>query len=85
MERNALIYSASECTVIIHSRFKQGGTWIGATQAIRKRICPLAVKDDGGEAAKAFIALGALPLGSVEGLEKVLVQNPAHRGLFGIG
>jgi len=85
MERNALIYAASECTVIAHARFKEGGTWIGAVEATRRHICPLIVRDDGTQASRALIGLGGAPLESPAGLAEAIAGSPAQKGLFGIG
>ncbi|MEZ0326767.1 MAG: DNA-processing protein DprA [Fimbriimonas sp.] len=63
MERNALIYAASRQTIVVHSRFREGGTWVGATDALRRRLCPLLVRDDPeSQAHRALMALGARSL-----------------------
>lgn len=85
MERNALIYAASEQTVIAHARFKQGGTWIGAVQANRKHLCPLIVREDGSPASRALIGLGGTPIREPSLLADALANPPFQRGLFGIG
>jgi predicted Rossmann fold nucleotide-binding protein DprA/Smf involved in DNA uptake len=85
MERNTLIYAASEQTVVIQARFKQGGTWIGAAEATRKRLCPLIVRDDGSQASQALIALGATPIKSPQDLGQAIAITPEQRGLFEIG
>ena len=85
MERNTLIYAASEQTVIAHARFKQGGTWIGAVQANRKHLCPLIVREDGSPASRALIGLGGTPIREPSLLADALANPPFQRGLFGIG
>lgn len=45
MERNALIYAASPFAVVCHARFRQGGTWHGACDALRRRLCRVVVLD----------------------------------------
>ena len=62
MERNALIYAASIQTIAIGARFGFGGTWHGAAQALRKRLCDVWIPADGSPAANALISLGATPL-----------------------
>jgi predicted Rossmann fold nucleotide-binding protein DprA/Smf involved in DNA uptake len=85
MERNALIYAASELTVVVQAQFKSGGTWIGAVEATRKRICPLVVRDDGSQAARAVIALGGSPIQSAAELEAAVASRPAQSALFELG
>lgn len=85
MERNGLIYASAEQTVIAHARFKEGGTWIGAVDALRRRLCPLLVREDDGPASRALTALGAKSVASADDLEAALSQTPVQKGLFGIG
>jgi len=85
MERNSLIYAGSEQTVVVHARFKAGGTWIGAVEANRKRLCPLVVRDDGDQASRALIALGGIPIVSPNDLRAAVARIPSQKGLFEIG
>lgn len=85
MERNALIYAASERTVVVEARFKQGGTWIGAAEAIRRRLCPLIVRDDGSQASRALIGLGATPIADPTQLAVALADPAVQQDLFGAG
>jgi predicted Rossmann fold nucleotide-binding protein DprA/Smf involved in DNA uptake len=62
MERNALIYSIGGIAAVGHARFKQGGTWIGAVTALRRRLCRLIVRGSDSPATRALVALGASPL-----------------------
>lgn len=83
MERNALIYAASEHTVVISARFKEGGTWIGATEALRRKLTRLVVRRSPSDAAsRALIALGAIPLDRPEDLQLALLAAPATSSLF---
>ena len=43
MERNALIYALSDQTVAMAAELKSGGTWAGAVDALRRRLCVLGV------------------------------------------
>lgn len=43
MERNALIYAMSDQTVAMAAELKSGGTWAGAVDALRRRLCVLGV------------------------------------------
>ena len=60
MERNTLIYASSPLTVVVRPRFRAGGTWAGAVEAIRRRSSKTAVwGPEGDEAVEALIRLGA--------------------------
>jgi len=60
MQRNLLLYAASQFTVAVSPRFRQGGTWFGAVDALRRRICPVyLLADEGDPACKALVSLGA--------------------------
>ncbi|RYG44293.1 hypothetical protein EON79_15200 [bacterium] len=78
MERNALIYAASELAFIGHARLRQGGTWHGATDALRRHLCRLAIPPPGEEPGlRALAALGASALNSASDLETLLRRSPA--------
>jgi predicted Rossmann fold nucleotide-binding protein DprA/Smf involved in DNA uptake len=72
MERNALIYAFGQATVVCHARFRVGGTWHGATDALRRRLGPVLVPSDGEPAHRALIALGAIPFGDPSELPALL-------------
>jgi predicted Rossmann fold nucleotide-binding protein DprA/Smf involved in DNA uptake len=73
MERNALIYAAAEATVVVHARFRQGGTWHGAADALRRRLGPILIREMPEDRAfRALVALGARPLAKPEDLEDAL-------------
>jgi len=88
MERNALIYASARASVVVDARFREGGAWHGATDALRRRVGRLIIREDSSSPAhRALAALGALPLASPEGLGAVLLaaSEPAPRlqgGLF---
>jgi len=85
MERNALIYAASESTVVVHARFREGGTWNGAVGAIRRRLCPLIVRHDPDSPAhRALISLGAKTLRRPEELSEVLASPGIQPTLFSL-
>jgi predicted Rossmann fold nucleotide-binding protein DprA/Smf involved in DNA uptake len=78
MERNVLIYAAAEAAVVVQARFKQGGTWHGAVTALRRRLCPLLVRDLPEDPAhRALVALGATPLRAPEELASALAAASA--------
>ena len=85
MERNALIYAASAHTVVVHARFKEGGTWTGATEALRRRLTTLIVRSDSHDPAhRALIGLGGISLGSPIDLEFALNAPEPQGRLFGV-
>lgn len=47
MERNKLIYALSDAAVVVSSAEEQGGTWSGATEALKKQRVPVFVKASG--------------------------------------
>lgn len=80
MERNALIYCASPLTIVGHSRLREGGTWIGASEALRRRLGRLAIltpkePDVYSPAHRALIALGAEPFSSIARLRCLLESD----------
>lgn len=64
MERNALLYACSDRALVVAARFKEGGTWVGATDALRRRLTTLFIRNDGTKGASALMALGATPVQS---------------------
>jgi predicted Rossmann fold nucleotide-binding protein DprA/Smf involved in DNA uptake len=82
MERNALIYAAAEITLVVHARYREGGTWHGATDALRRRLGHIAVRDDPTSPAhRALVALGATPVSSPA---QVCAIHPASTDLGGL-
>lgn len=58
MERNALIYAMAECAFAFGPHFGHGGTWHGAKEAIRRRLCPVilpAWHEDMGDAMRGKV------------------------------
>lgn len=62
MERNALIYALSDQTVAMAAELRSGGTWTGAVDALRRRLCVLGVPVGESEmpGLSALRRLGAL-------------------------
>lgn len=83
MERNALIYAASEFTLIGQARFRVGGTWTGAIEAQRRRLTRLIVRDSEDQATRALASLGAIRLRLPTGLGAALTTAPEQPALFG--
>jgi DNA processing protein len=51
MARNKLIYGLTRCTAVVASSDGSGGTWAGATEALRRRFGPVAVWSGAGAGA----------------------------------
>ncbi|MFY9234899.1 MAG: DNA-processing protein DprA [Fimbriimonadaceae bacterium] len=84
MERNSLIYASAAAAVVIQPRFKQGGTWLGAVSALRRRLCPVIVwAGEESLAVRALCALGAVPLFRAEDLGSCLA-SPHEQGALGL-
>lgn len=82
MERNALIYAAAQVTVVGQVRLRSGGTWHGATEALRRRLGRIVVRPDDSAAVKALRALGAGQLTDPADLPYALAAAPAQSALF---
>jgi predicted Rossmann fold nucleotide-binding protein DprA/Smf involved in DNA uptake len=76
MERNALIYAFSPFAVVVQARYKEGGTWHGAADALRRRLCTVLVRDDGSDAARALAALGGVMFRSPGDLAALCEEEP---------
>ena len=63
MERNKFIYAFSSATAVVKSDLKKGGTWAGATEALRHGWAQVFVWDNKEYAGnQKLIELGAKPL-----------------------
>lgn len=76
MGRNKLIYAGSLTTLVVASDNETGGTWAGAVEAIKHGFGPVAVWRGPGEGPgnKRLEQLGAVPVGSLDELEDLLVE-----------
>ena len=70
MARNKLVYSLSHTTVVIATDLETGGTWSGATEAITKRLCDVAVwiGEGAGPGNASLVERGGRAIGSVDQL-----------------
>ena len=68
MGRNKIIYGLSRATVVITSSHGEGGTWTGATEAIRKRYGRVAVwvGSGSGPGNPALVKAGGTPVDTAE-------------------
>lgn len=65
MQRNKYIYAQSEATIVVKSDYNKGGTWGGATEALRKEYCPVLCHDHRQYPGNmGLIKLGAVPIDS---------------------
>ena len=64
MGRNKLIYTLADYAIVVASDAGKGGTWAGATEALKKKWLPVFVLDHSAmpEGNKMLIQKGALPI-----------------------
>ena len=74
MGRNKLIYAQAAVTVVVASDVDTGGTWSGATEALKHGYGPVAVwRGDGeGPGNEPLQQRGATPVSSLEDFESLL-------------
>jgi predicted Rossmann fold nucleotide-binding protein DprA/Smf involved in DNA uptake len=80
MGRNKLIYALSDVTVAVAADKGSGGTWSGATEAIKGRYCRVAVWRGSGEGPgnEALAGKGATPITEVTQLRNMLDSPPSE-------
>lgn len=91
MERNLLLYAASSRSLVVHARYRAGGSWHGAVSALRHRLGPIFVREPApGEALSdpdylrahaALVGLGAVSLRHPELLLNAPARDPAQPAL----
>ena len=76
MGRNKLIYAGALLTLVVASDKETGGTWAGAVEALKHGYGPEAVWRGPGEGSgnEHLEQLGAMPVGSMDDLEKLLID-----------
>jgi len=64
MARNKLIYALTDCTLVVAADLETGGSWAGATEALRHQLSHVAVwaGEGSGGGNQALIEKGALPV-----------------------
>ena len=77
MGRNKLIYALSDITVVVACEPGKGGTWTGATEALKRKYGRAAVWRGPGEGSGngKLQGLGAVSLESVEELERAVKRR----------
>ena len=78
MSRNKLIYTLSAATIVVAADEDTGGTWAGATEALKKSLGTVAVwRGDGeGPGNRSLEGLGATPITSAAALSDLLETKP---------
>jgi predicted Rossmann fold nucleotide-binding protein DprA/Smf involved in DNA uptake len=78
MGRNKIIYGLSRLTVVVASSHGEGGTWAGATEAIRKRYGRVAVwvGDGAGPGNFPLVEAGAAPIDRADAILDVEERDP---------
>jgi predicted Rossmann fold nucleotide-binding protein DprA/Smf involved in DNA uptake len=63
MGRNKLIYGLADYGMVVSSEVETGGTWAGATEALKAKWCPVFTRmaDSVPQANKQLLKLGAEP------------------------
>jgi DNA processing protein len=83
MARNKLIYASSRVTAVASSALESGGTWAGATEALKLSLCPVLVRDCGLPGNRALIGKGGIAMRKSAELDDLLeTARPAQQGLF---
>lgn len=79
MARNKIVYGLSRCTVVVTSDRESGGTWAGATEALKNQYGRVASWTGAGSGAGngSLVSLGAVELSEVSQLSDVLDESHA--------
>jgi len=80
MGRNKLIYALADVTLVVASDLDSGGTWAGATEAIRRGFGAVAVwtGDGAGEGNAALIRHGGVPVDDLTTWNPGTAETPAR-------
>lgn len=79
MARNKVVYGLSRLTLVVASDADTGGTWAGATEALKKGYGRVAIWSGPGEGPgnAGLATLGATPVASMDELVALLHEEPA--------
>jgi len=68
MGRNKIIYGSADYTVVVSSDYQKGGTWAGATEALKADLCLVAVRSGAevGPGNRELVNRGAVPISDEE-------------------
>lgn len=86
MERNKLIYGLADAALVVSSSVETGGTWAGATEALKHGRVPVYVRSTGAVPAGNQRLLGAgarrFPEEPWNDLQNLFEDQPVPAGLF---
>lgn len=88
MQRNKYIYAQSEATIVVKSDYNKGGTWGGATEALRKEYCPVLCRDKKQYSGNTgLIKQGAIPIdenwdGNIEAINQLMPTEIEQLSFF---
>jgi DNA processing protein len=84
MGRNKIIYGSADYAVVVSSEYQKGGTWAGATEALKADWCPVAVRSgqDVGPGNRELANRGALPLSDedLDHADNIIEWMKVHAG-----
>ena len=84
MGRNRLIYALADYAVVVSSEVETGGTWRGATEALKAKWCPVFVRtgDDSPAGNRELLKKGALalPESELKGIDDIEAWMNEHSG-----
>ena len=80
MARNKLVYALAGVTVVVAADLESGGTWAGATEALKKDNGQVAIwtGDGSGPGNEDLIRLGATPLATTDELFNLQPTNKSE-------
>jgi len=84
MGRNKIIYGSADYAVVVSSDYRKGGTWAGATEALKADLCPVAVRSGAVDPGnQELINRGALPISDEElnHVDNILDWMKKHAGI----
>ncbi len=81
LSRNRCIHALGSLTLAAQSSLREGGTWDGCLRNLRAGWSPVAIFDDGSEAANALTTHGAIPV-SMEELKDLKRLSEQNTRLF---
>jgi predicted Rossmann fold nucleotide-binding protein DprA/Smf involved in DNA uptake len=77
MGRNKIVYALSDVALVVASDEGSGGTWAGATEALKKHLAPIVawMGDGAGTGNAALVTRGATPVSDVTELFTIDVDG----------
>ena len=76
--RNRMIYAHSHATIVVRATRCTGGTWSGASDALKRGLCPVLCRDYPYDGNQGLLAKGAIPIDhSWNGTSPAVPPHPA--------